>query len=156
MAEPVEPIEQIEDDGSSPRAGGRTSGPGRLLVAVYALFALAAGSRAAVQLGTKVHEAPLAYVLSALSALVYVVATVALARPGPRWRRVALATCSFELLGVLVIGTWSLFEPSKFPDATVWSVYGRGYLFIPLVLPIAGLYWLTHGSAGSVRGAASS
>ena len=123
-------------------ADPRTSGPGRLLVAVYALFALAAGSRAAVQLSTKFDEAPLAYLLSALAAVVYVVATVALARRGPRWRQVALLTCSFELLGVLAVGTLSLFDRDAFPDATVWSVYGRGYVFIPLVLPMIGLYWL--------------
>ena len=120
----------------------RTRGPGRLLVAVYALFALAAGSRAAVQLSTKFHEAPLAYLLSALAAVVYLLATVALARQGPGWRRTALLTCSFELLGVLAVGTLSLFDREAFPDATVWSVYGRGYVFIPLVLPMIGLYWL--------------
>ena len=120
----------------------RTSGPGRLLVAVYALFALAAASRAAVQLITKFDEAPLAYLLSALAAVVYIVATVALARSGPRWRRIALLTCSFELLGVLAVGTLSLFDREAFPDATVWSVYGRGYVFIPLVLPLLGLSWL--------------
>jgi hypothetical protein len=120
----------------------RTSGPGRLLVAIYALFTLAAGSRAAVQLSTKFDEAPLAYLLSALAAIVYFVATVALARSGSKWRWVALLTCSFELLGVLAVGTLSLFDRAAFPDATVWSVFGRGYLFIPLVLPMIGLYWL--------------
>ena len=130
----------IEDDETL--ADGRTSGPGRLLVAVYALFALAAGSRAAVQLSTKFDEAPLAYLLSAVAAIVYLLATVALARRGPAWRRTALLTCSFELLGVLTVGTLSLFDRAAFPDATVWSVYGRGYVFIPLVLPMIGLYWL--------------
>lgn len=120
----------------------RTQGPGRLLVAVYAVFALAATSRAAVQIATKLDEAPLPYALSSLAAVVYVVATVALARRGPRWRRIAVATCLFELTGVLVVGTVSLFDSADFPDATVWSVYGRGYLFIPLVLPVIGLSWL--------------
>jgi hypothetical protein len=120
----------------------RVSGPGRLLVAVYALFAVAAVSRAIVQIATKFDEAPLAYLLSLLSGLVYVVATIALARPGARWRRVAVATLGFELAGVLIVGTLSLFDSEAFPDATVWSVYGRGYGFIPLVLPIVGLYWL--------------
>ncbi|HST84893.1 MAG TPA: hypothetical protein VLL08_24355 [Kineosporiaceae bacterium] len=124
----------------------RTSGPGRLLVAVYALFTLAAGSRAAVQLSTRFDEAPLAYLLSAVAAVVYLIATVALARRGPTWRRIALLTCSFELFGVLTVGTLSQFDQDAFPDATVWSVFGRGYLFIPLVLPMIGLYWLrtTH------------
>jgi hypothetical protein len=118
------------------------TGPGRVLVAVYAIFALAATSRAGVQIGTKFHEAPLAYTLSAFAAVVYLLATFALARGGERWWRVALVSCSVELLGVLTIGTLSIFDKAAFPDATVWSVYGEGYLFIPVVLPVIGLYWL--------------
>jgi cytochrome bd-type quinol oxidase subunit 2 len=114
-------------------------GPGRVLVAVYGVFALAAGARAAVQLSTRFAEAPVAYLLSALAAAVYVVATVALARGG---RRTALVAITAELVGVLVVGTLSLLDPAAFPDETVWSAYGRGYLFIPLVLPVAGLLWL--------------
>jgi hypothetical protein len=106
---------------------------------VYGLFALAAGARAGVQIATKFHEAPLAYLLSALAAAVYIVATVALARSS---RRLALASCSFELLGVLAVGTASLVDRSAFPDATVWSQYGMGYGFVPLVLPVVGLWWL--------------
>ena len=124
-----------------------TSGPGRVLVAVYGTFALAAGARAAVQLATRFSEAPVAYLLSALAAVVYVVATIALIRPGRRAHQVAVAACSVELVGVLVIGTLSLALPADFPDATVWSVYGRGYLFIPLVLPILGLLWLRRTRA---------
>ncbi len=120
----------------------KASGPGRVLVAVYAIFALAATSRAAVQISTKFHEAPLAYVLSALAAIVYVLATVALARRGAGWWRIALAACGIELVGVLTIGTFSLFDSEAFPHATVWSLYGQGYLFIPLILPMVGLYWL--------------
>ena len=115
------------------------SGPGRVLVAVYGVFALAAGSRAAVQLSTRFAEAPVAYLLSALAAIVYVIATVALARGG---RRTALVAITIELVGVLVVGTLSLLDRAAFPDETVWSAYGRGYLFIPLVLPVAGLLWL--------------
>jgi hypothetical protein len=118
---------------------GTTGGPGRVLVAVYAVFALAAGARAAVQLSTRFAEAPVAYLLSALAAVVYVVATVALARGG---RRVALVAITVELVGVLVVGTLSLVDRAAFPDETVWSAYGRGYLFIPLVLPVVGLLWL--------------
>jgi hypothetical protein len=118
------------------------TGPGRVLVAVYAIFALAATSRAGVQIATKFHEAPVAYLLSALAAVVYVVATVALARAGDTWWRVALTACTVELLGVLTIGTLSVFDSAAFPHATVWSVYGEGYLFIPLVLPVIGLLWV--------------
>ena len=111
-------------------------GPGRLLVAVYAVFALAASSRALLQLLTRFEEAPVAYVLSAVAAAVYVVAAVALARD---LRRVAVAACMFELVGVLVVGTLSLALRDVFPDETVWSVYGIGYGFVPLVLPVLGL-----------------
>ncbi|MFB4295487.1 hypothetical protein [Actinomadura sp. NTSP31] len=113
-----------------------------MLVAVYAIFALAAGARAGVQIGTKFSDAPLAYSLSALAAAVYVLATVALARGGRTSFRVAVAACSVELAGVLAIGTLSLVDRSAFPDATVWSGYGEGYGFVPLVLPVIGLLWL--------------
>ncbi|MEU4327390.1 hypothetical protein [Nonomuraea dietziae] len=118
---------------------GIGTGPGRALLALYGLFALAAGARATVQILTRFGEAPLAYSLSAFAAAVYVVLTVALARGA---RRLALWALGIELAGVLVIGTASLLAPSAFPDDTVWSTYGKGYLFIPLALPLVGLYWL--------------
>ena len=111
-------------------------GPGRLLVAVYAVFALAASSRAALQLLTRFDEAPAAYVLSAVAAAVYVVAAIALGRG---LRRLALWAVGFELVGVLVVGTLSLVLRDAFPDETVWSLYGIGYGFVPLVLPVLGL-----------------
>ncbi|NEM07687.1 hypothetical protein [Geodermatophilus normandii] len=126
--------------------GGTAAGPGRVLVAVYAVFALAAGARAAVQVATRFSEAPVAYLLSALAAVVYVVATVGLARGGRGGRRTAVVACSVELAGVLVVGTLSLLDPAAFPDETVWSAFGRGYGFVPLVLPVLGLLWLRHQS----------
>ena len=117
-----------------------------MLVAVYGLFAFAATARSAVQIATKFHQAPLAYLLSALSAVVYVVATVALARGS---RRLALACCTFELLGVLAVGTASLVDPAAFPKATVWSLYGIGYGFVPLVLPVLGLLWIWRSGRGT-------
>ncbi|WP_410587608.1 hypothetical protein [Amycolatopsis sp. lyj-23] len=124
-----------------------------MLVAVYAIFALAATSRAGVQISTKFHEAPLAYLLSAFAAVVYIVATIALARRGDGWWRVALVACSIELLGVLTIGTLSLVDAGAFRHPTVWSVYGEGYLFIPLVLPVIGLYWLRKTAPAKVAAA---
>ncbi|MGZ4586241.1 MAG: hypothetical protein ACXVX9_00330 [Mycobacteriaceae bacterium] len=118
------------------------SGPGRLLIAVYAVFALSASARSAVQIGTQFQKAPLAYVLSASAALVYILATVALARGSSTSRRIATISCSVELVGVIVIGTYSAIDPSAFPDATVWSLFGSGYGFIPLLLPILGLLWI--------------
>ena len=120
------------------------TGPGRLLVAVYALFALSASARAGVQIATKFSHAPVAYLLSALAGVVYIIATVTLTRGGPTARRIAVFSCSFELVGVLAVGTWSVLDPATFPDATVWSTYGVGYGFVPLVLPVFGLLWLRH------------
>jgi amino acid transporter len=124
-----------------------SSGVGRALVAVYAIFALAATARASVQLLTKFDEAPLAYLLSALAGLIYIVATITLARGTRASRRVALVAIIIELLGVVAIGTLSVVDPAAFPRATVWSVYGIGYGFVPLVLPILGLAWLWHTRA---------
>lgn len=118
------------------------SGPGRLLITVYAVFALAATARSAVQLATRFDEAPLAYLLSALAAVVYVLATVGLARGTPTFRMIATISCTIELIGVLAVGTASLVVPQAFPDATVWSVFGQGYGFVPLVLPVLGLLWI--------------
>ena len=115
-----------------------------MLVAIYALFALAAPARAAVQIATKFSNAPVAYVLSALAGVVYILATATLAIGSPAARRIAVLSCSAELVGVLAVGTWSIADPASFPDATVWSGYGSGYGFVPLVLPVFGLLWLRH------------
>jgi spore maturation protein SpmA len=117
-------------------------GAGRLLVAVYAVFALSASSRAGLQLATELERAPVAYLLSAVAAGVYLVATVALWRGA---RRLAYATVLFELAGVLVVGTLTVLVDDLFPDQTVWSTYGSGYGFIPLVLPVLGL-WRLHAT----------
>ncbi|WP_461021306.1 hypothetical protein [Thalassiella azotivora] len=127
-------------------ADGRASGPGRLLVAVYAVFALSASARAGVQLATDLDSAPLAYSLSAFAAGVYVVATVAIAGRGPVSRRVAWAAVLVELVGVVGVGTFSLLAPELFPQATVWSRFGRGYGFVPLVLPLVGVWWLRRSA----------
>jgi hypothetical protein len=128
------------------RPDSTRTGPGRLLVAVYGLFALAATARAGVQIATKFSHAPVAYLLSAFAAVVYILATVTLASGAPTARRIAVVSCSVELAGVLAVGTWSLADPATFPDATVWSGYGSGYGFVPLVLPVFGLLWLRRWS----------
>ncbi len=117
------------------------SGPGRVLVGVYGLFALSATARAGVQIATKFHDAPVPYLLSALAGVIYILATVALALDR---RRLALACVGVELVGVLAVGTASLADPDAFPDATVWSDFGQGYGYVPLVLPLVGLAWLWY------------
>ncbi|GAB2906188.1 hypothetical protein [Streptomyces mayteni] len=130
-----------------------TRGPGRLLVTLYGVFTVAAASRSVYQLSTRFDEAPLAYLLSALAALVYAFITVSLVRGGETARRVALVCCAAELTGVLVVGTWTLVDSAAFPDATVWSDYGLGYLLLPLILPVTGLLWLRKANpAAAVEG----
>lgn len=126
------------------RSRGMT-GIGRVLVVVYGIMALAATGRSFVQIVREFDDAPLAYSLSALAAVVYILATLALVFSArPAWYRVAWVAIGFELVGVLVVGTLSLVLPELFQHPTVWSVYGYGYLFIPLVLPFLGLWWLTR------------
>jgi hypothetical protein len=139
------PAEQREkpDTAATVGPGSRLGqGPGRPLVMLYGVFTVAAASRSIYQLAAQYHEAPLAYLLSAVSAVVYAFITVTLVRGGPGARRVALVACAAELLGVPTVGTWTLADPSAFPDQTVWSDYGMGYLFIPVLLPVTGLFWL--------------
>jgi hypothetical protein len=115
-------------------------GFGRALVAVYAVFALAASARSIVQLVTEVEsDTVVPYTLSAFAGVVYVLATYALAR---NHRQLASVTIGIELVGVLTVGVLSLVDGELFPDQTVWSDFGMGYLFIPLVLPFVGLWWL--------------
>lgn len=118
------------------------TGPGRVLIAVYGIFAVAATARAGVQIAQRFTEAPLAYSLSALAGLVYVLATVGLAGTGPGFRRLAWCAVAFELAGVLTVGAFTLLVPGDFPDDTVWTDFGIGYGFVPLVLPMVGLWWL--------------
>jgi hypothetical protein len=127
------------------------SGPGRILIAVYAIFALAATARSGVQIATKFDKAPLAYVLSAVAAVIYVVATVSFARGSRTSRRVAVVSCTVELVGVLAVGTFSLLDKAAFPDATVWSLYGDGYGYVPVVLPILGLLWIRRSARQASR-----
>jgi hypothetical protein len=138
---------------SDPRALPQVtrSGPGRILIAVYAVFALAATARSVVQIATKFHQAPLAYVLSAVAAVVYIVATVCLARGSAVSRRVATVSCTIELIGVIAVGTASVLDPAAFPDATVWSLYGDGYGYVPVVLPILGLLWIRRTARQHAR-----
>ncbi|MFJ6854939.1 hypothetical protein ACIQM3_31175 [Streptomyces sp. NPDC091271] len=118
------------------------TGPGRVLVWFYGVFTVAAASRSIVEMILDFGKAPLAYVLSAVAAVVYGFITYSLVRGGEKARRAALVCCAAELAGVLIVGTWTLLEPSAFPDSTVWSGFGMGYLLIPVILPVTGMIWL--------------
>jgi hypothetical protein len=131
------PPEATQTTPTAPRTG-----PHRVLIAVYALFTVAAGARSGVQLATQASEAPLAYSLSAAAACTYAAGWYAIARAARGQTALASVLLWFELSGVLVVGTLSLLEQAWFPDATVWSDYGIGYGFVPAALPICGLLWL--------------
>ena len=115
-----------------------------LLIAVYGVLGISATGRASYQLATKFNEAPISYTLSALAAVVYILATIFMIRENVRFARLTMA---FELLGVLTIGLLSLSIPELFNHATVWSRFGAGYGYLPLVLPILGLYWIRRMAA---------
>ncbi|MFV0435285.1 MAG: hypothetical protein ACK5LO_15105 [Leucobacter sp.] len=132
-------------DPAPARGGGeRLGGLGKVLITVYVILAIAATFRSVYQIISKFDEAPLAYSLSAVSGVVYIVATVALVKRTGVWRTVAWCALLFELCGVLVVGTLSLVAPQLFAHPSVWSHFGSGYLFIPLVLPVLGLVWLSR------------
>ncbi|MGO4460691.1 hypothetical protein AB4039_25915 [Streptomyces sp. M-16] len=118
------------------------SGPGLLLVWLYGVMVVGAVSRSAYQISTEFDRAPLAYALSGAAALAYAFITYSLVRGGEKARKAALVCCAAELAGVLAVGTWTLVRPESFPDATVWSDFGMGYLFIPVILPVTGMIWL--------------
>lgn len=132
------------ESGTAPAAKAGTTGRGfgRILVAVYAILAIAATARGAWQLLDHGHEAPFAYSLSLLAGVIYIVATVALAKGGSMWRKVAWAAVLFEAVGVVSVGITSLISTDVFPDKTVWSNFGQGYGYIPLLLPFVGIFWL--------------
>jgi hypothetical protein len=115
-------------------------GVGRALIAVYAVFAVSASARALYQLVREFEQAPVAYSLSAVAAVVYLVATVSLANK--KLNKLAWIAVTFELVGVLSVGILGFVLPDLFAHPSVWSKFGQGYGFIPLVLPILGMFWL--------------
>lgn len=133
---------RTQSDPQSDAAAPRTDGLGRVLIAVYLILAIAATMRATFQIIAKFDEAPLAYSLSLISGIVYIVATIALIMRRGAWRVVAWIALVFEFVGVLVVGVLSFISPSLFAHDSVWSYFGVGYLFIPLVLPVLGMIWL--------------
>lgn len=147
--------EKVLESGSVSARPKRNQGLGRILVMVYAVFALSSFARSLYQLATEFSVAPLAYLLSAFAAAVYIVATLSLARSGRTAWYVSLVAVLVELVGVLSVGLWTVLDPQLFADDTVWSRFGAGYGYVPLVLPVLGLAWLlTHRDEVAVRAGA--
>lgn len=129
----------------------KNSGFGRILVVIYAVFTLSAGARSLYQVIRKFDEAPLSIGLSALSALIYLVATIALAKKGDGAWKVSLIAVGIEMVGVILVGIFSYLQPQHFELASVWSHFGSGYGYIPLVLPMVGLWWLYRTNPARTR-----
>jgi hypothetical protein len=140
---------ETEPELSPSRGASTRHGAGRVLVVVYAILAIGSTSRALYELATKFSQAPVPYALSAIAAVVYCVITWALVTDTPSSRRVATVAMIAELVGVVVVGTWSVLDGAAFPKSSVWFWYGRDYLFVPLVLPVWGLafLWRTRSPA---------
>lgn len=139
----IDAAQRRNDSSKNQRSnGGRSSGLGRIIIAVYGVLALSATVRAVYQMLIDFSAAPLAYLLSALAGIVYIVATLALASKRPGSWKLSWFAVWFELIGVLVVGALSYLLPALFAHPAVWSHFGSGYGYVPLVLPLIGLWWL--------------
>lgn len=145
----------LEHAGGAAPAVPRNRGVGMLIITAYGIFAVSSTARALYQLIVHGEDAPVAYALSGLAAAVYILATLALARTSAAAWRTALAAVLVELVGVVGVGLWTVLEPQLFADATVWSHFGQGYGYVPLVLPLIGLAWLLRHRPGARRAAAA-
>jgi len=109
------------------------------LLTAYAVLGIAATGRSTIQLATKAAEAPVAYTLSAVAAILYIVIALALWRG---WERVAFVFAAVELAGVVTVSVYEFVASNPWPDATVWTSFGIGYGFTPLILPLLALWLL--------------
>ena len=137
---PVEP--GFDGDPESAELTPRNRGIGMLIITAYGIFAVSGFARALYQILTDFETAPVAYLLSGFAAGVYILATLALARTSAKAWVVALIAVLVEMAGVLGVGLWTFLDPELFNRATVWSHFGEGYGYIPLILPFIGLFWL--------------
>ena len=116
------------------------SGAGRALVAVYGVFALAATARAGVQLATRYSEAPLAYLLSAMAGVIYILATITLATQEGwlgTWIGSTVGMVAADALAIVVGAVLGKHLPErsiKYGAATLFAIFG-------LVLIAEGLGW---------------
>ncbi|WP_233722175.1 hypothetical protein [Nesterenkonia massiliensis] len=137
---PVEP--GFDGEPESAELTPRNRGIGMLIITAYGIFAVSSFARALYQILTDFETARVAYLLSGFAAGVYILATLALARTSARAWVVALVAVLVEMAGVLGVGLWTFLDPELFNRATVWSHFGEGYGYIPLILPFIGLFWL--------------
>ncbi len=142
MADSPPPIHDAAPDEGG--LSGFIAAAGVILAISYPVLAISTGFRAVYQLffkeGVTNYLAP---ALTAVAALLYLIATVGFAiREKWAWR-VSVVALVLELALVLLVGTLSFFYPDVI-GRTVWRHYGADYAFFPLIQPILGLLWLFH------------
>lgn len=114
-----------------------------VLIVVYGLWAVAALGRAIYQYMFRHTSNLVPTHLSAVAGGFYLLIILGLRRQTPAMWYVTIALLSLELACVLAVGVIdAVWHP--FAYATVWSGFGAGYLFVPLILPIAGLWWMAQ------------
>jgi hypothetical protein len=115
---------------------------GYILAVTYPLLALSTGVRAIYQLFLKAGvENYLPVYLSALAALLYLLATIGFAyrRRWTWW--LSVISLGIESCLTLLVGVWSFVDPDLI-GRTVWRHFGEDYGFFPLFQPLLGLVWL--------------
>jgi hypothetical protein len=115
---------------------------GYVLAVSYPILALSTGVRAVYQLFFKSGvENYLPVYLSALAALLYLVAALGFAyrRRWTWW--LSVAALGVETLMTFIIGLWSFVDPELI-GRTVWRHFGEDYGYFPLFQPLFGLVWL--------------
>ena len=115
---------------------------GYVLAVSYPILALSTGVRALYQLFFRSDiDNYLPVYLSALAALLYLIATLGFAyrRRWTWW--LSVAALGFETLMTLIIGVWSFVDPDLI-GRTVWRHFGEDYGYFPLFQPLFGLVWL--------------
>ncbi len=149
-AETAVPEDEIEVE--EPNLSGFIRAAGVILAISYPVLAISTGFRALYQLffkeGVTNYLAP---ALTAVAALLYLIATVGFAVQEKWAWRISVVALSLEMILVLLVGTLSIFYPEVI-GRTVWRYYGIDYAFFPLIQPFLGLLWLFHPKTMAVYG----
>jgi len=135
-----EHISQTNDDSLSTFA----SVAGGILGVSYPVLAISTGARALYQLLLK--EGVTNYLgpsLTALAALLYLIAAIGFARRRKWAWKLSVGALGLETVLTVVVGTLSLIIPDVI-GSTAWGRFGADYAFFPLFQPLLGLAWLIH------------
>lgn len=120
-----------------------------LLRALYLLFAVAAGGRCVVQWAAE--PVTVATLLTTTACACYLLGHLLVRRclGTPQGRRLVRAAVAVELLGVVGVGALDAVRPGLV-GSTVWSDFGMGYAFVPVLIPVLMLVAAAR-AAGSAR-----